>query len=425
MNRNPRYRPPSIRLVNALGVAATSLRLVDGQMDADQLMARACRQTGLEDFGPADFLEPLRILVECYNTEARLNFIGRMSAKTYLLQLLENRLRVEQDRKEHPAIARQQIQAPVFILGLPRTGSTLLFELMAQNAALRAPLSWEVMLPSPPPRAESFQSDPRIRKAQRMLDWVERIAPEFKHIHEVGALRPQECLPITSQAFRSIQFHTTNHLPTYQAWLNAADLTPAYEYHRRMLQQFQAFGPRGTWVLKAPAHLFGIAEIFRVYPDARIVQTHRDPVRVIGSIASHCVSLRQAFSEQLDLDNIGSTWCWLWSLGLERTFKFRREHPELEERFLDVPYEDLTRDPVAAVERIHQRFELPVSQGAFDRVRAYLAEHPKGRHGTHRYQLEDYGLDPGRVLARFAGYDGSTGKVSMPASVPPEAARAI
>jgi hypothetical protein len=412
-------------MVNAFGLAATSLRLVEGEMDADQLMAQARRQTGLEDFGPPDFLEPLRILVQCYNTEARLNFIGRMSAKTYLLQLLENRLRVEQDRKEHSSIADQQIQAPLFILGLPRTGSTLLFELMAQNTALRAPLSWEVMLPSPPPRAGSFLTDPRIRKAQRMLDWVDRIAPEFKHIHEVGARRPQECLPITSQAFRSIQFHTTNHVPTYQAWLNAADLTPAYEYHRRMLQQFQAFGPRGTWLLKAPAHLFGIEEIFRVYPDARIVQTHRDPVRVIGSIASHCVSLRQAFSEQLDLENIGSTWCWLWSLGLERTLKFRREHPELEGRFMDLPYEDLTRDPAAAVEGIHERFQIPLSREALDGVRTYLAAHPKGRHGTHRYQLEDYGMDPGRVVARFAGYDGSAGKSSAPAAMETEPARAI
>jgi len=405
MNRNPKYRPLSIRLANACGAAAISARLADRKLDADRLMAQARQRTGLEDFGPEDYLEPFRLLVASYNTEARLNFIGLMSARTYLLQLLENRLLVEHDREVHPEIADQQIKLPVFILGLPRTGSTLLFELMAQNTALRAPLSWEVMLPSPPQGARMVVRDPRIRKAQRMLDWVDRIAPDFRHIHEVGALRPQECLPILAQAFRSLQFHTTNHVPTYQAWLNNADLTPAYQYHHRMLQHFRAFGSPGTWILKAPAHIFGIEALLRVYPDARIVQTHRDPASVIGSIASHCVSLRQAFSEHLDLENIGSTWCWLWSMGLERTLQFRREHPELEERFLDLPYEELVQDPVATVRKVHQQFDLPFDSEALAGARDYLAAHPKGKHGSHRYRLEDYGLSSGQVMSRFGTYE--------------------
>ena len=402
MKNNVKYRPFHIRLANAGGALVTSMGCMERTLNPDDLLGLASRRTGLDDFGPGDFLEPFRLLVDCYNNEARLNFVGRMSAKTYLLQLLENRLRVERDRRQHPEITRQEIQSPVCILGLPRTGSTLLFELMAQNPALRAPTSWEVMLPSPPPRAERFQDDPRIRKAQRMFDWVDRIAPHFKHIHEVGARRPQECLPITSQAFRSIQFHTTNNVPTYQAWLNRADLVPAYQYHRRMLQHLQAFGPQGTWLLKAPCHLFGIEALFRVYPDARIVQTHRDPVRVIGSISSHCVSLRQAFSEHLDLATIGKTWCWLWSLGLELTMRFRRNHPELEHHFLDLPYEELTANPVAAVQKIHEHFGLPFNREAFARTRDYLAAHPKDCHGTHRYRLEDYGLSSIQVLETFS-----------------------
>ena len=401
MSGDFRYRPLPIRLTNWVGCLAPSAAWTERILNPDRLMDLARRRTGLEDFGPADFQEPFRLLVECFNTEARLNFIGRLSARTYLLQLLENRLRLEEDRNRHPEIARQEIKAPVVILGLPRTGSTLLFELMAQNHALRVPMSWEVMLPSPPPRMETFQTDPRIGKAQRMFDWVDRIAPDFKHIHEVGACRPQECLPITAQAFRSIQFHTTYNVPTYQAWLNTADLTPAYDYHRRMLQHFQAFGPGGIWLLKAPAHLFGIEALFRIYPDARIVQTQRDPVEVIGSISSHCVSLRQAFSEHLDLDTIGSTWCWLWSLGLERTLKFRRDHPELTHRFVDFDYEDLMANPVASVRRIHERFGLPFDREALGRVRDYLVAHPRNRHGAHRYRLEDYGLSSMQVMETF------------------------
>jgi hypothetical protein len=401
MRSDVKYRPPLIRLVNSAGSLATSAGWVDRTLDANRLMDLARRRTGLEDFGSDDFLEPFGLLVASYNTEARLNFVGRLSAKMYLVRLLENRLRMEQDRKRYPQIAEQTIRTPVFILGLPRTGSTLLFELMARNKKLRVPMSWEVMLPSPPPRAETFQSDPRIKKAQCLFNWVDRIAPEFKYIHEVGALRPQECLAIIAQAFRSVQFHTTNHVPSYQAWLDSADLTPAYQYHRRLLQQLQVFSPPGTWLLKAPAHLFGIEALFRVYPDARIVQTHRDPVRVIASISSHCVSLRQAFSEHMDLNSIGSTWCRLWTLGLERTLQFRRDHPELEHRFLDLPYDELTADPVSAVRKIHEAFNLPFDQEALSSTRDYLSEHPKNRLGTHRYRLEDYGITPKQVGESF------------------------
>ena len=401
MKNDGRYRPLPVRLVNALGSLTNSERWIERNLDANALLDLARERTQLEDFGPEDFLEPFHLLVASYRKEAQLNFVGRLSAKTYLLQLLENRLRVERDRKRHPEISAQEIHSPVFILGLPRTGSTLLFELMAQDPGLRVPMSWEVMLPSPPPQAQTFQHDSRIKKAQRMFNWVDRIAPDFKHIHEVGSLRPQECLAITAQAFRSIQFHTTNNVPTYQAWLNQADLTPAYLYHRRMLQHFQAFGPKGVWLLKAPAHLFGIEAIFRVYPDARIVQTHRDPLRVIGSISSHCLSLRQAFSEHLDLKSIGSTWCSLWSLGLERTLQFRRDHPELEQRFMDISYEELTADPVAAAVKIHERFSLSLDPGPLGQFRDYLTSHPKDRHGAHRYRLEDYGLTAQKVWEYF------------------------
>jgi len=403
------YRPWQIRLTNFLGSAIAAAGVPDLRLDVNSLLATASRKTGLDDFGQDDFREPLAVLVKSYEAEAALNFIGKLATRTYLLRLLENRLLLERDRARHPEIAAQQVQSPVFIIGLPRTGSTLLFELMAMNPVLRAPMSWEVMLPSPPPRAETFGRDPRIDKAQRLLSWLDRIAPEFKRIHPIGATLPQECIPIQAQAFRSIQLHTANHAPSYQSWLERADLTPAYEYHRRMLQHFQAFGPKGTWLLKAPGHLFGLDTLFRVYPDARIVQTHRDPLKIVGSIASHCACLRQAFSERVDLGVIGSTWARLWSVGLSRTLKFRRDHPKLGDRFHDLHYADLVRNPIAAAEAIHRRFDLPLSQHARQRMQAYLASHPKGLNGVHHYELSDYGLDADREWHRFSGYSSAFG----------------
>ncbi len=365
-------------------------------------MEEASRRARLTDFGPQDFVEPLEILTRSYVEEAKLNFVGMMSARTYLLRLLANRLLMERDRRVHPEVAEQEITAPVTILGLPRTGSTLLFELLATDPRLRAPLSWEVMLPSPPPVAGVH--DRRIRQAQRLLDWVDRIAPDFKKIHRVGATLPQECIAMCAQAFRSIQFHTTNYVPSYQAWLDTADLEPAYRYHRRMLQQFQARTATGRWLLKAPGHLFGPAALLAIYPDAQIIQTHRDPLKVLGSIASHCASLRQAFSEDIDLEDIGATWSGLWALGLERTLEFRRNNPGCESRFLDVRYADLVANPFAVLEGIYDHLDLSFTAEVRARMQEYLDINRQARFGRHQYRLEDYGLDPEQEWPRFQAY---------------------
>lgn len=404
---DPLYRPPLIRLANRGGPLVASLGLISTSLDTKALMAEASRRARLTDFGPEDFVEPLEILCRSYLEEAKLNFVGIMSARTYLLRLLTNRLLMERDRRAHPQVAEQEITAPVYILGLPRTGSTLLFELLASDPRLRAPLSWEVMLPSPPPVAGV--RDRRIRQVQRLLDWVDRIAPEFKKIHPVGAELPQECIAMSAQAFRSIQFHTTNYVPHYQAWLDSADLVPAYQYHRRMLQQFQARTPTARWLLKAPGHLFGPEALLATYPDAHIIQTHRDPLKVLGSIASHCASLRQAFSEDIDLEDIGATWSRLWALGLERTLAFRAANPALESRFLDVRYAELIANPFAVLEGIYAHLGLPFAPEIRARMEHYLVEHRQGRHGQHQYSLERYGLDPEREWARFKAYAESYG----------------
>jgi len=425
LTRAFQHRPLHIRLLNRFGSIGRNAECFGQSLDAAQLLEQARKRTGLDDFGVEDFVEPLRRLIDSYNSEARLNFVGWLAARSHLLQLLENRLRIEHDRKQHSQIADQEIHSPVVILGLPRTGSTLLFELMGQNPEFRSPLSWEVMLPSPPPRVDTFHSDARIARVRRLLGFVDRLAPDFQRIHPVGAGLPQECLPMLAQAFRSLQFHTTHNVPGYQAWLDAADLTPGYSYHRRMLQQFQAFGPRGIWLLKAPAHLFGIDALFRVYPDARIIQTHRDPVKVVGSICSHCATLRQAFSDHLDLADIGSTWCKLWSSGLQKAIRFRRDHPELAERFLDVYYEDLQEDPMAAVRRVYRHLGLGLGSQAVRIAHDHLKEHPQNAHGVHSYRVEDFGLAPDAVRACFDGYTGRRAQMAVagvkPAAVPPPA----
>ncbi len=389
------HRPAWLRVVNALGRP-----LAMRQLTMDSLMRTAARRARSDDFGTG-FETGLARLLDALNGEARLNLVGWLAARTYLLQLLTNRALLEADRRRHLEIEVARVRAPLVITGLPRTGSTLLFDLLAQDPRLRAPMTWEATLPSPPPRAATFHCDGRIRRTQRMLDQIDRIAPRFQATHPVGATLPQECIAITAHAFQSIVFHILNDVASYQRWLNDQPLTAAYDYHRRFLQHLQAFAPEGRWLLKAPGHLFGLDALFGVYPDALVIVMHRDPTTVMASLASHCASLRQAFSERLDLRAIGRSWTDLWALGWRRQTSFRQRRPELDNRFLDVTYDDLMAAPMEQVAHIYSHFDLAFDDQLRQRMMAYLAAHPQHGHGRHTYALEDFDLTEGYVREQF------------------------
>ena len=295
------------------------------------------------------------------------------------------------------------IRRPLFVVGLPRTGSTLLHHLLAQDPAGRVARAWEVMEPSPPPERARYETDARIGRAARRLAWFDRLAPEFKRIHPLGAELPLECIAIMSASFVSPRFHTTYHVPSYQTWLAGADLHPAYDFHRRFLQHLQWRAPAGHWVLKAPSHVFGFEPLFRTYPDAIVVQTHRDPLTVLASVASLTLVLQGAFTDHLDLEEIGAEVTQRWSSGLERAMHARRD-ARVDERFVDVRYHELLRDPMAIVRRIYDRFGMSLSAEAEARMQRFLDSHPKDRHGAHRYSPSAFGLDARDLGPRFKSY---------------------
>ncbi len=388
-------------VLNRAGAALERAGVALVSLDEGRLVDAASRATGFSDFGGDEFRGPLRVLLRSLASEARLTLLGRIAARADLVGLLESRLRLARDRTIHPGIADEQIARPLFIVGLPRTGSTLLHQLLAQDPAARVARAWEVMEPSPPP--EGGQSDPRIARAARRLTWFDRLAPEFKTVHPLGAELPLECIAIMSASFVSPRFHTTYHVPSYQAWLAGADLGPAYAFHRRFLQHLQWRAPAGHWVLKAPSHVFGFEALFDTYPDARVVQTHRDPLTVLASVASLTLVLQRAFTDHLDLAEIGEEVTGRWQRGLERAMETRR-HVHRDERFFDVRYHDLARDPMAAVRGIYDRFGMALSDDAEARMRRFLAAHPKDRHGSHRYSLGMFGLDARDLRQRFKSY---------------------
>ena len=392
-----------IRAVNRWGgfVANSRLRAVD--FDVERLLQDAGRRTGLEDFGAMDFVPPLEVLLDAYEREAELTLIGRIAMREDVVNTLESRLRIEADRKRLPRIAAAAIEQPLFITGLPRSGTTFLHALLGEDAGWRAPAGWEVMYPSPSPGVRPADTDSRAARAQRRMQQLYWLAPEFKVIHPLDAALPQECIAMMNGAFRSDSFPTMCHIPGYQQWLNHADLVPAYRYHRRFLQQLQGGHANLRWLLKAPAHLFGLQALLEVYPDARFVFMHRDPHEVLPSLANLTLVLRSAFSDRHEPAEIGREVTDLWAMGLRRAMEVVLDLPDRRERCIDIAYEDLTSDPLDTVERLYAHFGLDLGGPARGRMQAYLQQRPKDQFGEHRYSLAQFELDAGVIEQTYNG----------------------
>jgi len=404
----PRLAPPpkplGVRALNVAGGALRALGLPLVRLDEASLLAEAMRRTGLEDFGDERFREPLRLLLAAFEREAALTLLGRMMVRSDILRLLENRLRMAVEHHRHPEIEQGPVTTPLFIMGLPRTGTSILHELMAQDPSSRVPMSWEVQQPWPPPEASTFETDPRIAAVDRHLAGIDRVLPDFKKIHPMGARLPQECVALTAHDFATLIFHTTHRVPSYQAWLEAADLRWVYASHRRQLQYLQWKAPARQWVLKSPGHLWALDALAAVYPDARIVQTHRDPLKVAASLMSLLTVLRSLGSDTIDPLEIAEDWTARLARGLETTMRVRATHALAPSQVYDVHFGELMTDPIGMVGRIYTHFGMTLSSEAAGRMQRFLADNPADKHGAHRYTLEAAGLDPDTERRRYAAY---------------------
>ncbi len=263
-------------------------------LDSDDLVSTACETTGLDDFGGDEWREGLDRLVDALESEADLNELGPLVATSQITAALSTRLRIIDWHTSHPELADQPVAAPVVILGQPRTGTTILFDLLAQDPAFRAPLTWEVSDPLPPPCTATYDTDPRIGVSDAASGMTESIIPGFAAIHPSGARRAQECVAITVGDFRSLQWSTVFRVPSYTRWLlDEADLTSTYRYHRQFLQVLQSEHPGERWLLKTPGHQWHLDALFAAYPDATIIHTHRDPLKVLASVSSLMSVLHQ------------------------------------------------------------------------------------------------------------------------------------
>ncbi len=377
-----------------------------GRFTREQLVAEAIESTGVDDFGAPGWEEGLDRLLDSLVTTAQLNDVGVMVAGDGVVANLSNRLLLEQWRKDHPAVAEQRVERPVVIVGQPRTGTSVLHDLMAQDPANRVPLSWEVERPVPAPRTETYESDPRIEMAQSQFDLVDSIIPGFTTFHEIGALLAQEDVRIFDGDFKSMIYSLQFEVPDYNRWLlHDADMATTYRWHRRFLEHLQSEHSAQRWVLKSPVHMWNLPTLMAEYPDAIVVQTHRDPLKVIASISALGASLREMTSDHVDLTVMSQQYAADIAECLDRALDARRSGVVPRDQVIDVHFGEFRKDPIAAVAGVYDALGIELSAEAESRMRAFLDEHPGDPdNALKRYTFSATGLDEAPLRERVREY---------------------
>lgn len=372
----------------------------------DTLLAEARAQTeGLADFGDPSFRPGLDALCRALNDEARLSAMGADIFRQKLVTQLANRLRVEAAFAQHPEIQDEVVEAPLVIVGLPRTGTTKLHRLLSRDPRFSWMAFWESQFPVPFPGESLASPALRIGAAREMVAMMTQAMPKLMAIHPMNADEADEEVMLMEHSFMSA-FNAYAHVPSYDAWLDAQDQTPAYAYLRRMLQfiqwQQRHRGKQpGRWVLKAPHHLLRMHLLLKVFPGVQVILTHRDPVQSIPSIASFIHTLWAIYSEQADAHTAGSTWNDLMRRALFHTMDVRQTAPR---QFLDVNFRDTVAQPLAVVERIYDFIGWPRDAGAEARMREWLVEDEQAHTGGHDYSPEQFGLSADGIRRDFAAY---------------------
>ena len=372
---------------------------------ADSIIDAAITASGgHSDFGELPFREGLERALDSLESEARLNELGRHIARERMLLHSTNRLLYVADRKKYPEIAGEQIVKPLFIVGLPRTGTTILHDILSQDQSNRVPMTWECMFPSPPPARASFTNDPRIARCQATFPDIDQMIPAFKTMHPMGAERSQECVTLMGEAMCTPLFHNQFRLPSYQDWVDSTDFAPVYAFHQRQLQHFQWRCPGARWVLKTGAHMWGLEQLLQRYPDARIVFTHRDPVKSMTSYASLTALVRSMGSDEVDREEIAEDWTRRLHRVLGHALDVREQHADRTAKFYEMFFPSFRDDQFAEVERIYAAMDIEMSGEAADAMRGFIADNPQHKFGKHSYTAAEYGLDPQAVRATFKRY---------------------
>jgi hypothetical protein len=371
------------------------------QLQPDQFIASAIDQTGLDDFGSDSYREGLDILCASAASEAELNDIGAMAVPGAIVSALSNRLRVVDWVKQHPEVSDEQIEAPWIVIGMFRAGTTLMSYLLEKDERSRPLLRWETNN-SAPPSTGDHRNDPRVEGERASAAMMDSINPRIKIVQGEEPDGPTECIGVLNQDFKSLVWEALTNVPAYGQWLRTTDHRSAYDYHKQVLQVLQSGGVRGRWSLKSPHHAMRLDALHAVYPDARIVLMHRDPVVLCASVCSLITTLTSTFSSTDHVAYIAEHWTQMLEDSINGVNTFRAAHPDVV--IHDVQYADLVQDTLGTMTKVYGAFGEDLAGQAHDAMVDHVASHPKGRFGQHSYDLAEFGLDGGALRERFAGY---------------------
>ncbi len=371
----------------------------------DFLMNKACQEVGLYDWGDTGFVAPLRRLLNSCREEGEFNSFGWFYIHSLLTKYLCGRLLIQKQYKQYPQINEEQIRKPLFIVSLPRTGTTLLQRLLAQDHSNRSLLYWEGLFPAPFSGLSEQDADSRVQAAEEFLRIRNAVVPNINIMHSAYVRQPEECFLLLDKSFISPMFHVLFDLPSYYKWLKGQDMLPIYHYYKKQLQLLQFMNPQNAqqrWVLKSPFHMFGINSLLRVFPDACVVQTHRAPIQSLSSLCSMLTAIRKNLQEKKITDQMGREVALFWKDMLDKTIRSRQEHAA--EQFLDINYKDLAKDPINIIHNIYSHFGFISENSVTKRMNKWLSKNPKNKHGVHKYSSENYGLTKDVINQYFVQY---------------------
>jgi hypothetical protein len=372
-------------------------------LDVDSVVAELEAETGLADLGDPTYRDGLDVFVEALDREAGLTDIGRAAAVGQIKSALLNRLLVERWWSDHPALEDERIEAPIFIVGMSRSGTTALSHLLACDSANRSLLGWEASAPVPPPAPDTYTSDARFEAARANdLVGLHQLNPAIASMHHDPPDMPVECLITMAQHFVSLSLPAIFPVPSYARWVLGADHGPVYRWHERVLRLLQSGGVRGRWQLKSPHHAIALEALTAQYPDARFIVTHRDPGTCVASAASLAREFARTFADPRDNAEFGALWTELLAAMCDGVMRFRREHGD--DRFCDVSYRDLTADPIGTVRRLYEQLGDELTGKTEAALRTHVEVATQHRFGRHEYGWDEFGLDRSSLDARFAEY---------------------
>ncbi len=367
---------------------------------SEAAMEAARTATGLDDFGDDDFREGLEVLLETYDNTGGLTPDGRKASYGRVVGLLTSRLKVLDALKRHPEIREREIRRPIYLTGLPRTGTSALFNLLGADPAARPLYLWEAMCPDPLDDLEPGQEDPRFLGLKATFARQREEGSEFSKIHHIDADVPEECVLLLGQTFAHVHNGIEVLMEPYMSWWLKKDQHAAFRYYRDMLKMLDWQRPGERWLLKSPAHLFTLDILAELFPDCCVIITHRNPLE---AVASYCSMMEMLFriGGFAPREGLGETVLEWLATALERAAEARKANPE---RFFDVRFEDFVGDNMGVIEKIYDHFELPLGNDVRGAMEGHVASHPQGKHGSHEYGLENYGLTPERVKERLGDY---------------------